>query len=93
MEKLPLGISLCLAPLLEGRDIGLAPGVLRIRQRAGQRVAVLLQRRTARPFSLRCGGLLPGARFAHSVIEVTPENVNHVYPNDDLMLVAPGATG
>jgi hypothetical protein len=28
-----------------------------------------------------------------TAVLVTPENVNHVYPNDDLMLVAPGATG
>jgi ribose transport system substrate-binding protein len=35
---------------------------------------------------------VPPAVFAKHEI-VTPENVNHVYPNDDLMLVAPGATG
>ena len=35
---------------------------------------------------------VPPAVFAKHEL-VTPENVNHVYPNDDLMLVAPGATG
>ena len=35
---------------------------------------------------------VPPAVFAKHEL-VTPENVNHVYPNDDLMLVAPEATG
>ena len=35
---------------------------------------------------------VPPAVFAKHEL-VTPENVNHVYPNDDLMIVAPGATG
>ena len=35
---------------------------------------------------------VPPAVFAKHEL-VTPENVNHVYPNDELMLVAPGATG
>ena len=35
---------------------------------------------------------VPPAVFAKHEL-VTPENVNHVYPNDDLMLVAPGAAG
>jgi ribose transport system substrate-binding protein len=35
---------------------------------------------------------VPPAVFAKHEL-VTPENVNHVYPNDELMPVAPGATG
>jgi len=35
---------------------------------------------------------VPPAVFAKHEI-VTPDNVNHVYPNDELMPVAPGATG
>jgi ribose transport system substrate-binding protein len=35
---------------------------------------------------------VPPAVFAKHEL-VTPENVNHVYPNDELMLVAPGAAG
>jgi ribose transport system substrate-binding protein len=35
---------------------------------------------------------VPPAVFAKHEL-VTPDNVNHVYPNDDLVLVAPGATG
>ena len=35
---------------------------------------------------------VPPAVFAKHEL-VTPDNVNHVYPNDDLMIVAPGATG
>jgi ribose transport system substrate-binding protein len=35
---------------------------------------------------------VPPAVFAKHEL-VTPENVNHVYPNDELMLVAPGTTG
>jgi ribose transport system substrate-binding protein len=34
---------------------------------------------------------VPPAVFAKHEL-VTPENVNHVYPNDELMLVAPGTT-
>jgi ribose transport system substrate-binding protein len=35
---------------------------------------------------------IPPAVFAKHEL-VTPENVNHVYPNDELMPAAPGATG
>ena len=35
---------------------------------------------------------IPPAVFAKHEL-VTPENVNHVYPNDELMLVAPGRSG
>ncbi len=35
---------------------------------------------------------IPPAVFAKHEL-VTPENVNHVYPNDELMTVAPGAVG
>ena len=35
---------------------------------------------------------VPPAVFAKHDL-VTPDNVDHVYPNDDLMIVAPGATG